>query len=496
MEDSIKRLKDINDENAQRALANAQHDENQIANIRLQETVVKSFEYLIGYLEDRVSKTVIVNQLREIGTPDALEVVKAVDSLHNTLKTHENTDLSELTGIMQSILDETKQIPKENVEIPEEQAIDYSEQLESLEDAIKAIETAVKEQKLNVEAPVVNVPETQVNVDAPDLKPLTKEITDKFTKAIKGIVFPEYKVDTSILEKEQKKQTKLLKEIVDKPVGGGGGGGGSSWTYVNSEGIPVPPTLTASGAVPVDIQDASITISGDVTVSNEVEVKNDTGNPIPVGGNVASGATDSGNPIKAGGVFNTTNPTVTTGQRVDLQTDSRGNLKIIPASGSNTASFGADNADTVAVSTTSDKQRIINRNSVFNGNEWDRLRSNESVTLLASAARTTTQTSADLLNYNGLSNIDVILDVTSAGSGSITVSINGKDPASGKYYNLLTGAAVVTNVTNVYRVGLGNTVTANASANYALPRTFQIVVTANNANSITYSVGYNLSRAT
>lgn len=185
MEDSIKRLKEINKDNAQRALVNAQHDENQIANIRLQETVVKSFEYLIGYLEDRVSKTVIVNQLREIGTPDALEVVKAVDNLHNTLKTHENTDLSEITGVMKSLLEETKKIPKDKVEIPKEQKIDYSKQFDSLTKAIQAVETEIKAQKLHVEAPVVNVPETQVNVEAPDLKPLEKGYKE-VVKAVKA----------------------------------------------------------------------------------------------------------------------------------------------------------------------------------------------------------------------------------------------------------------------------------------------------------------------
>lgn len=43
-------------------------------------------------------------------------------------------------------------------------------------------------------------------------------------------------------------------------------------------------------------------------------------------GNVASGAADSGNPMKIGGVFNTTQPTVTNGQRVDGQYSARGAL--------------------------------------------------------------------------------------------------------------------------------------------------------------------------
>lgn len=45
-----------------------------------------------------------------------------------------------------------------------------------------------------------------------------------------------------------------------------------------------------------------------------------------VQGTVASGATDSGNGIKVSGVYNTTVPAITTGQRSDLQTDSRGAL--------------------------------------------------------------------------------------------------------------------------------------------------------------------------
>jgi hypothetical protein len=125
----------------------------------------------------------------------------------------------------------------------------------------------------------------------------------------------------------------------------------------------------------------------------------------------------------------------------------------------------------------------------FNGATWDRLRNNVDVTLLASAARTTTQTSADITTYNAVG-IHVVLDMTVVGTGSVTVSINGKDSVSGKFYTILAGAAVITNSTNVYRIFPGATVTANVSANDHLPRVIQIVVTANNANAATYSVGY------
>lgn len=50
---------------------------------------------------------------------------------------------------------------------------------------------------------------------------------------------------------------------------------------------------------------------------------------------VAAGATDSGNPVKVGGVYNSTPPTLTTGQRGDLQFDANANTKTTLATGLN-----------------------------------------------------------------------------------------------------------------------------------------------------------------
>ena len=113
---------------------------------------------------------------------------------------------------------------------------------------------------------------------------------------------------------------------------------------------------------------------------------------------------------------------------------------------------------------------------------------NQEQTVLASAARTTTQTSADYYNYGGRAVI-VTLVTTVIGTGSVTVSIQGKDSASGTYVTLLTGAAVVTNTTNKYIVSPDLTAVANSIAKDHLTPLFRVVVTANNANSATYSVG-------
>lgn len=112
-------------------------------------------------------------------------------------------------------------------------------------------------------------------------------------------------------------------------------------------------------------------------------------------------------------------------------------------------------------------------------------------TILASASRTTSQTPAEFPTGDRRF-IHVVLDMTVVGTGSVTLTIQGKDDVSGKFYTILAGAAVITNSTNVYKVGPGLPATANVSANDVLPAIIRIIVTANNANSATYSVGCSL----
>jgi len=235
-------------------LSSIKHEENQIQSLKTQEVIAQSFNHLIDYLDNRVSKTAVVNQLQEIGTPDALKVVTAVEALHDTLKTHENTDLTEITGVMRDILDQAKQLPKE-INIPEHKETDYSKQFDGLTKAVQAVEKVVKAQKLVAEAPIVNIPETNVNVEAPDLKPLQNSIKD-VVKAVKDIVIPEYKTDNKDVEELLKKSNKLLKDILQKPVSSGGGGGLAT-PYKDQSGMPAFPVLTADGKISVEAGETS-----------------------------------------------------------------------------------------------------------------------------------------------------------------------------------------------------------------------------------------------
>lgn len=243
----LSRLKQLNEQKNADAIEQKRHAELLLDNTNTQEVIVKSFAKLVEYLDRKVSKTEVVNQLREIGTPDVENVVTALASLHDTLKKHKNVDLSQVTSVMQGVLDEVKQIPKENPKLPEQKFVDYSKQLVQLEKSLQSVEKAIKAQELKVDAPVVNVPETVVNVDKPDLAPIEKSITTSskdVVKAVKGIKMPEFK--TKSIEDLLKKTNKLLDGLPEL-MPSGGGGGGSSWPAINSAGTPLPLNLDADG---------------------------------------------------------------------------------------------------------------------------------------------------------------------------------------------------------------------------------------------------------
>lgn len=97
------------------------------------------------------------------------------------------------------------------------------------------------------------------------------------------------------------------------------------------------------------------------------------------------------------------------------------------------------------------------------------------------------------LSNGAFRGIKVVMDATAVTAvGSFTITIQGKDAASGKYYTLLAGAAVTTVSTNVYTVFPGAPATANVSANDQLPKTFRVIATYNSGTNLTFTVGVTL----
>jgi len=270
----LTRLAEITENQRKDQLALDRHEDVLAVNAKTADSVLSSTEALINYLEGHVTKAEVINQLESISTPDVKYVVEALQVLDATLRDRPLTDLSAITELMASLVEEAKAIPKQLPTIPDApEQVDYSAQFQALTTAIQAVEQVVKEQELIAEAPIVNVPETNVNVEAPNLVPLQTSIKAVVT-AVKAITIPKYETDNKEVEKLLKKSNKLLNDLLDKPTGGGGGGG-SSWPAVGTDGNAQPLVLNASGGLVVAdpyatylVQYAPISIStiGDNTI--------------------------------------------------------------------------------------------------------------------------------------------------------------------------------------------------------------------------------------
>jgi hypothetical protein len=152
-----------------------------------------------------------------------------------------------------------------------------------------------------------------------------------------------------------------------------------------------------------------------------------TTNAVVTTGNVASGTTDSGNGLKISGLFTTTPPTVTTGQRVDLQLSARGRIVneltqfglIDGQSNANVGSFPAAGLTAVPLWVAS---------SVFNGTTWDRTRGDANGAVVQPALSST------FWNYaaatGGIVNTTTAVTIKAAAGASVRNYLNSIQLAS------------------------------------------------------------------
>lgn len=110
------------------------------------------------------------------------------------------------------------------------------------------------------------------------------------------------------------------------------------------------------------------------------------------------------------------------------------------------------------------------------------------VTVAASAARTSTFTQADQTN-TGYTGIRFMVNVTVISGAGITPKLQGKDPVSAAYFDVLVGSVITTTGMNVLKVEPGIGQVANGAAADHLPLTWRVVVTHGDGASVTYSVG-------
>ena len=91
--------------------------------------------------------------------------------------------------------------------------------------------------------------------------------------------------------------------------------GTGNFTVVQSTAASLNATVVGTGTFAVQAAQSGTWNIGTLTTVT---------NPVTVVGDSASGASKAGNPVQIGGVFNTTQPTVTTGQTVEAQSTARG----------------------------------------------------------------------------------------------------------------------------------------------------------------------------
>jgi hypothetical protein len=117
-----------------------------------------------------------------------------------------------------------------------------------------------------------------------------------------------------------------------------------------------------------------------------------------------------------------------------------------------------------------------------------------SVTFQAAASGTqaASVTFGDFTKPNNCRLAMFVLDVTVVtGAGIFTLSIDNKDPVSGKYILVGTSANVSTVSTNVYKVGVGLTAAANLTFNDMLTNQYRIRMTKISGTSQAFSIGVN-----
>jgi hypothetical protein len=150
---------------------------------------------------------------------------------------------------------------------------------------------------------------------------------------------------------------------------------------------PLTDTQLRATAVSADVSDRAARLLGHVTIDNATLAITASSLPLPTGaasdatltggslqaqGNVAAGSADSGNPLKVGGKYNAAMPTLTDGQRGDLQLGSRGALKV--------ELTGYDSSGGIPTPTLADALAnsaglaVHNMATLFNGTTWDRWR--------------------------------------------------------------------------------------------------------------------------
>ena len=212
-----------------------------------------------------------------------------------------------------------------------------------------------------------------------------------------------------------------------------------------------------------------------------------------VQGNVASGASDAGtNPVKIGGVYTFSPTAFTVGQRVDAWFGTVGSLgTFITGLNGTQVTVQAQSIDAISASSTNGLS-TGSFNNIYNGTTWDRVRGNiDTAALINYTAAAAGTNGTDQINYNARG-VKLVIDITALTgvSPTLTVTVQGKDAASGKYYTILASAALAAVATTTLEIYPGIATAANATQGVTLPRVWRVITTITGTTpAVTATVG-------
>jgi hypothetical protein len=121
-------------------------------------------------------------------------------------------------------------------------------------------------------------------------------------------------------------------------------------------------------------------------------------------------------------------------------------------------------------------EAVFGKNVMFNGTYWDRQRNNAAVTVLASADRVADAYSTDQTNYNHRG-IILFTNCSAIGDDTYSLTVQGKDPLSGRYYTIATFSSIASTGLRIYEIHPEAAAASGgitAVANRFIPRTWRI----------------------
>ena len=136
----------------------------------------------------------------------------------------------------------------------------------------------------------------------------------------------------------------------------------------------------------------------------------------------------------------------------------------------------------------------------WNESAWERERGNTEGTAMSNAIRTgATANGSDIINYNHRG-AHVVLNYSTGGTSNlIMMNVQGKDPLTGVYYNIVSTVTLSATGSAAYMIYPGVTAAAAAAvvssggANGVIPRTWRVqVVQSGTSLTANFGVGYSM----